>query len=558
MAPDGPLNYIANGIVSHNSHAAYYGLVAYWTGYLKANYTSEFMACNMTSRLDNKAKLLVVIEDCRKKGIAVLPPDINESNQDFTVVGTEKNSPIRFGLLAIKGVGEGPVNAILEARREGGRFVGLYDFCERVSSRQCNRSCIETLIKAGCFDSLHDNRQAMIESLDSAISSGQKAQADAASGQTNLFLDTAPEMGRPKTIVQLPDVPDVSRDQRLQWEKELVGLFVSDHPLNPLRDYLEASTVTLDRIGEDPTLVDGSKITIGGMVTVMQKRMDKNGNNWAIFNLEDLTGSIEVLAFAKTFAKCGECVKEDAKLLVTGRLSADTRGGPRTNNSDDEGGGGEEVRYKLMADDIEEIKVEQAEAMSAELASRPRAAEPAPAPKGHILLQQMAANGNGHSNGNGNGYSNGNGSDAHTNGTGMSMNRSVVPSDGGPPIQLPQPSTPSYTYEDGPPHIGHVFAPPPEAGNAVHIHVPPGSATHEVVHKLFNICQKNRGATEVWLHVDNGTEMVQLKISPSFWVDSTEEFCQDVIGLLGNENLLVPGVRSFKGRFFEAGTRSGL
>ena len=171
----------------NKSHAAYYGLVSYWTGYLKVNYASEFLACNMTSRLDAKPKLLPVIEDARRHGIDVLPPDVNESNQDFTVVGAAKNSPIRFGLLAIKGIGEGPVNAVLEARREGGKFVSLHDFCERVPLRGCNKSCIETLIKAGGFDSIHLNRCALLEALDGAIASGQRAQADALTGQTSMF-----------------------------------------------------------------------------------------------------------------------------------------------------------------------------------------------------------------------------------------------------------------------------------------------------------------------------------------------------------------------------------
>src|SRR5690606_14563675 len=134
--------------------------VFYWTAYLKVNYTAEFMSCKMTSLLEKKDKLLVVIDDCRKHGIEVLPPDINESNHAFTV--TPDGSGIRFGLQAIKGIGEGPVNAICEAREEGGRFKSLFDFCERVPSRACGRAQIETLIRCGTFDTLHDNRQAML------------------------------------------------------------------------------------------------------------------------------------------------------------------------------------------------------------------------------------------------------------------------------------------------------------------------------------------------------------------------------------------------------------
>ncbi|MBW3636985.1 MAG: DNA polymerase III subunit alpha, partial [Armatimonadetes bacterium] len=161
----------------NKSHAAYYGLVSYWTGYLKSNYASEFMACKMTSLLGNKEKLLVIIDDCRKHGIEVLPPDVNESNHDFTVVGMGQKAPIRFGLQAIKGIGQGPVDAIIEARQSGGKFISLHDFCERVPLRGCNKSCIETLIKSGGFDSIHSNRAALIAGLDGAISAGQMSQA---------------------------------------------------------------------------------------------------------------------------------------------------------------------------------------------------------------------------------------------------------------------------------------------------------------------------------------------------------------------------------------------
>ena len=354
MAPDGPLNYIANGIVSHNSHAAYYGLVSYWTGYLKVNYASEFMACKMTSLLDKKDKLLVVIDDCRKHNIDVLPPDVNESNFDFTVVGTGDKPPIRFGLQAIKGIGEGPINAICEARKEGGKFASLFDFCERVSSRACNRSAMETLIKCGAFDTLHDNRQAMVEILDDAITSGQKAQQDALSGQMNIFAMDSAEVGRPKAQGELPNMSDADRDTRLLWEKELLGLYISDHPLLPLSDYLDQNTISLARLGEDRTFSDGDRVTVGGMVTVLKKMVDKNGRTWCAFTIEDLTGSMEILAFAKTFDKCSEIVKEDAKLLVTGRLTADNRRGNRMNSEDDEAAE-EVIVYKIMADSVEEF-----------------------------------------------------------------------------------------------------------------------------------------------------------------------------------------------------------
>ncbi|MBW3636984.1 MAG: hypothetical protein KY445_11085, partial [Armatimonadetes bacterium] len=274
----------------------------------------------------------------------------------------------------------------------------------------------------------------------------------------------------------------------------------------------------------------------------------KNGRNWAIFSLEDLTGSMEVLAFAKTFEKCGSCVCEDAKLLVTGRLSADNRGGGR--------GGGEEegedgIRFKMMADDIEVIDDAQAQNAAAVRAARPPAQESAPeengempsAVKGHVLLDKLASNGNvnGHSNGNGhtNGHKNGNGTNGHSNGNGFSFSRSSAPTVTLPPSNAPAVATPTFD-DEGPARIGYGFAPPAEASDAVHVHVPAGAATREIVNRLYNVCRRHPGATQLWLHVDNGEEMVQLKVSASYWVNADDGFCQDVASLLGGENVLVP------------------
>ena len=557
MAPDGPLNFIANGIVSHNSHAAYYGLVSYWTGYLKTNYTSEFLASTMTSRLDAKPKLLAVIEDARKHDIEVLPPDVNESRQDFTVVGREKNSPVRFGLLAIKGIGEGPVNAILDARAEGGKFISLHDFCERVPIRGCNKSCIETLIRCGAFDEIHPNRCALLEGLEGAIAAGARAQMDALTGQQSMFGESEPtESGRPKTMGELPDCDDVSREQRLAWEKEYIGLYVSDHPLNTLREYLEANTIPISLLTEPGGgLQDNSIGTLGGLVTAIQRRLDKNGRPWAIITLEDLSGSTEILCFAKVWGKVSEMVQEDGKILVTGRLTVDSRGGGRPNGGDEEAA--DETRFKMMADSIEPIKTDEAEAQSAELAQRQEMAAGADnggdvaavetentainssGIKRHILLDQLeskarASNGeNGHSNG---------------AGSGMTMNRSHAPSVNLPPASAmpatPPSSAPAYGNghgdDDEIPRVPHGFEPPAEATDAVHLHVSSELATQDILHRLYNMCQQHSGATEVWLHLDNGAEMVQLKVSASFWVNADAQFVEDVADLLGADNVMAP------------------
>ena len=547
----------------NKSHAAYYGLVSYWTGYLKTNYTSEFLASTMTSRLDAKPKLLPVIEDARKHDIEVLPPDVNESRQDFTVIGRDKNSPIRFGMLAIKGIGEGPVNAILDARAEGGRFISLHDFCERVPIRGCNKSCIETLIRCGAFDEIHPNRCALLDGLEGAIASGARAQMDALTGQQSMFGESEPtESGRPKTMGELPDCDDVSREQRLAWEKEYIGLYVSDHPLNTLREYLEETTTPIMLLTEPGGgLQDNTIATLGGLLTGIQRRLDKNGRPWAILTLEDLSGSTEILCFAKVWGKIGEGLDEDDKVLITGRLTVDSRGGGRGDDQD------EGVRFKMMADSIEPIKTDEAEAQSADLAARAEmaaGAEPgadAPASgeventainssgiKRHILLDQLeskARASNGGANGNG---SNGNGANGQSAGNGMSINRSHTPSVNLPPASapsMPPPpgSAPAYGGGDGDyvPRIHHGFEPPAEAVDAVHLHVSSELATQDILHRLYNMCQQHSGATEVWLHLDNGTEMVQLRVSASFWVNADPQFIEDVAELLGADNVMAPG-----------------
>jgi len=559
----------------NKSHAAYYGLVSYWTGYLKVNYASEFLACNMTSRLDAKPKLLAVIEDARKHGIDVLPPDVNESNQDFTVVGAAKNSPIRFGLLAIKGIGEGPVNAVLEARREGGKFVSLHDFCERVPLRGCNKSCVETLVKAGAFDSVHTNRCALLEALDGAIAAGQRAQADALTGQTSMFEEATSEAGRPKTMGILPDCDDFGQAERLAWEKEYIGLYVSDHPLSPLREYLEMVAIPLAKITDEKVLADGARVKVGGLVTTAQKRMDKNGNNWAIFNLEDLTGSIEILCFAKTYEKCGQHIAEDAKLLVTGRLSADSRGGFGGGNrgGEEEADNNDDVRFKIMADDIEIIP-EDAESASPKrttgleerISGANEKAEKAAerqangggwngnisngngGAKGHKILESLGKGGgngngaNGHtSNGGGNGNgSNGNG---HANGNGgISLNRSSSTGFILPPPDTAPPAHFRGGGDEGPVSIPHLFEVPEEGGRDVHLHIPPDLASQEIIHKLHAVVRRHPGAQQVWIHLDNGSEMVQMKVSANYWVNATEQFCEDVAALLGDDNIVPPEV----------------
>ena len=581
----------------NKSHAAYYALVSYWTAFLKVNYPSEFLACKMTSLLEKKDKLLIIIDDCRKHGIEVLPADVNESNHEFTVV----EGGIRFGLQAIKGIGEAPVNAICEARKEGGKFSSLFDFCGRVSSRACGKGAIETLVKCGAFDSLHSNRQAMCEAIEGAISAGLQAQQDAASGQVNMFGD-ATEMGRPKASGQLPNVPDADRDVRLAWEKEYLGLYISDHPLLPLRGFLESDEITqLGTASENPNLRDGSKVKVAGLVTTVKKMVDKNGRTWAAFTLEDLTGSMEMLAFSKSYEKCGSCIEEDAILTVSGRLTADNRRGKGFGGGgeDDDNGApdAESILYKIMADNIEVIDLKKAGAIAASDDSATSSTRYAPQSNGNAF--NGAENGVSN-NGSGASFNGANGNSANANGAngnsangnsasvgGMSISRQTINGNGNAPIEYSNGngnsngasgsatgngqannyangngssngngngangnsngngnssggSSGESSWHDEPLKIGRAFAPPVSASGCVHLYVAENKADADTLMRLWNICRQHPGTTEVWLHLDNGLEMVQLRASHAFWVDGSPQFCQEVLQVLGDGCVLAP------------------
>jgi hypothetical protein len=383
----------------------------------------------------------------------------------------------------------------------------------------------------------------------------------------NIFaLDTA-EVGRPKAQGELPNVPDADRDTRLLWEKELLGLYISDHPLLPLSDYLDQNTISLARLGEDRTFTDGNRVTVGGMVTVLKKMVDKNGRTWCAFTLEDLTGSIEILAFAKTFDKCSDCVKEDAKLLVTGRLSADNRRGNRMNSEDDEGSE-ETVVYKIMADSVELIPAD-AEHL---VVDNPIAAAPPPVElpseiEGQVVYQPaapintpnntsksangvssrsyvMSGNGNGHTNGksgyNGNGHNGNSHSGNGHNGNGNGRASHNVPHNSHNNAPTPAPPPVEDYRPAGPARIGRAFAPPHDAMHAVHMHITHDMATADIINKLWNICRAHPGKCEVWLHIDNGLELLQLRVAENFFVEPDQQFIDEVLDILGDGKLLVP------------------
>jgi len=298
----------------NKSHAAAYALIAYQTAYLKANYPVEFMAALMTGYYANSDKVALYIADCKRQGIAILPPDINESETNFTVVADDR---IRFGLAAVKNVGLGSIESILAARREK-PYISLRDFTARVDSRLCNRKVVESLVKCGAFDSLGGHRAQYLACLDEVLLQGQSAQREKENGQISMFSLLGREFQDDYLKDSLPPIPAFSDKERLTVEKEMLGLYISGHPLEQYRHLLENMT-HLVSCAEMEEAGDNRNVSIGGIVASARKLYTKKGKPMAFVRLEDLTGGIEVIVFSDLYEKNAELFTEDNLLIVKGR-----------------------------------------------------------------------------------------------------------------------------------------------------------------------------------------------------------------------------------------------
>lgn len=346
----------------NKSHSAAYAVVAYQTAYLKANYTQEFMAARLTAIMDDKKKLAAGIEDCRKMGVNVLQPDINASRLGFTVDGDS----VRFGLEGIKNVGQAPVEAILTARDEGGAFADLFNLCERVSQKLLGRSVIECLIKSGAFDSLHPVRAQAMAALESALEFGAQSQRDRSTGQVSLFGDVLPDASGGGVRPGIPPVPEVGKDQRLTWEKELLGVYLSDHPLFSMREVIEKkATHTIEQLQD---LKPEARVIVGGFIASARRFVDRNNRPMLFVTLEDLTGEVDVVVLSTVYEKCGRDIEDDAIVLVHGKTDFGRGGSRRRNgNGRKEGNGGEEAEatevVKVIAEKI--VRVDPPRQMAA-------------------------------------------------------------------------------------------------------------------------------------------------------------------------------------------------
>src|SRR5690625_1270603 len=278
----------------NKAHSAAYGMISYWTAYLKANFPTEYMAALLTSTQRNKDRLGLYLGEARHMGITVLPPDVNTSVGSFAAVGDE----IRFGLAAVRNVGANVVEAIIAAREEKGAYTSFQDFLDKVPAVVCNKRTIESLIKAGAFDSMGHTRRALLARHEEAIDMVIDVKRNEAVGQFDLFAGLGGEGGDTGAgfTIEIPDLPEWDKREKLTFERQMLGLYVSDHPLFGLEHVLQrAADTSIATLLTDETRADGTTVTIAGLVTSLQRKMTKNGNPWAIATVEDLEGAIEVL-----------------------------------------------------------------------------------------------------------------------------------------------------------------------------------------------------------------------------------------------------------------------
>ena len=301
----------------NKAHSAGYGVLSYWTAYLKANHPAEYMAALLTSVGDSKDKLGMYLSECRRMGIKVLAPDVNESSADFTATGTD----VRFGLGAVRNVGFAVVELIARARAEKGAFTSFHDFLRKVPIQVANKRTVESLIKAGAFDSLGATRRALLEIHEDAVDSAVSLKRNEANGQVGFDFDSL--WDEPEAVDHIPERPEWSKRDKLAFEREMLGLYVSDHPLAGLETQLaKHQTASITEILGGDVAGDGEHVTIAGLVTSVQHRVARNsGNQYGIVTVEDFAGEISVMFLGKTYQEFSPGLTNDSIVVIRGRVS---------------------------------------------------------------------------------------------------------------------------------------------------------------------------------------------------------------------------------------------
>ncbi len=306
----------------NKAHSAGYGVLSYWTAYLKANHPAEYMAALLTSVGDSKDKLGMYLSECRRMGIKVLAPDVNESSVDFTAVASDgSRGDVRFGLGAVRNVGFSVVEAISKARAEKGRFTSFHDFLRKVPLQVANKRTVESLIKAGAFDSLGATRRALVEIHEGAVDGAASEKRAEANGQVGFDFDSL--WDEPAQAEHVPDRPEWAKRDKLAFEREMLGLYVSDHPLAGLELALaKHQTASITEIMGGDVAADGEHVTIAGLITSVQHRVARNsGNQYGIITVEDFAGEISVMFLGKTYQEFSPGLTNDAIVVVRGRVS---------------------------------------------------------------------------------------------------------------------------------------------------------------------------------------------------------------------------------------------
>jgi DNA polymerase III subunit alpha len=303
----------------NKSHSTAYGYVTYQTAYLKAHYPVQYMAALITANSGTQDKVQQYIASCQAMGIEVLPPDVNQSGLDFTPIGNS----ILFGLTAVRNVGVGPIEALMKARAEGGSFKSLADLCDRIDAKLLNKRAMEALIHCGAFDKIQPNRQQAIKDLELVLDWAQSRARDRASGQGNIFDllggggESVTPQGGLETAPKAPSIADYPPQERLRLEKELLGFYISDHPLKPLRQSARVlAPISLSAIKKYADRSVSAIVMLAGVKNVTTKK----GDSMAILQLEDLTGHTEAVVFPKSYEKIGHLLNVDARVMVWGKV----------------------------------------------------------------------------------------------------------------------------------------------------------------------------------------------------------------------------------------------
>jgi DNA polymerase-3 subunit alpha len=306
-------NFVADGVIVHNSHSAAYALLAYQCAYLKAHHAAEFMAATLTSEMTDSARIVTLIEECRRLGLEILPPDVNRSEWRFTIEG----AAIRFGLGAVRNVGQAVVEGLVAARAAGGAFADLFDLACRLDARGMNKRVLESLVASGACDALGGERGALFAGAGTMLERAASRRRERESGQSSLFAD-AGEGAIVVAAAPLPSVPPWTGRERSTHEKEVLGFYFSEHPLEHLRERVEA--LATHRIADALQLDDGAEVRVAGLVGEIKSIMTRTGRPMAIVTLEDLTGRVECTVFPDTFESVRPLLTAESVVVASGRV----------------------------------------------------------------------------------------------------------------------------------------------------------------------------------------------------------------------------------------------